>query len=210
MYDTSCEEKFSIIASDVVIGTDSPQMKEKLLSKIPSDPRKTMQFAGELFIAINQRTEIVLNVRVEDGLTNGAGNVVKHVELYNAPKPEGIIWVLFDDSHVGQMTRNENSHMYTSNIDRSWTPIISVTAKFCVGRNTAFQIARRQFPLRAAAAKTIHRSQGDIEREIVVNLETSRAFPHIHYVALSRVTKLEGLHVLNLCEEKICVSSKVE
>ena len=30
------------------------------------------------------------------------------------------------------------------------------------------------------------------------------------YVALSRVTTLEGLHILNLNEEEICVSSKVE
>ena len=70
----------------------------------------------------------------------------------------------FDHSHVGQMTRNENSHMYTANIDRSWTPIRSVTVAFCVGKCTSSKIVRRQFPLRPSAAKTIHRSQGDTEK----------------------------------------------
>ena len=50
------------------------------------------------------------------------------------------------------------------------------------------QVIRKQFPLRPAAAKAIHRSQGDTETKIVVNLETRRTIPHIHYVGLSRVT----------------------
>lgn len=40
-----------------------------------------MQPAKQLCIAINQRTEITPNIRTEDGLTNGAGNVIKYVEL---------------------------------------------------------------------------------------------------------------------------------
>ena len=73
-----------------------------------------MQLAKQLCIAINQRTEIALNIRTEDGLTNGAGNVIKYVELYNLPNPEGVIWVRFDHSDVGKMIRNENRQLYTS------------------------------------------------------------------------------------------------
>ena len=210
VYDASCEEKFLIKASDFVIGAESEQMEARLLSKIPNDPRKTMQLASELCIAINQRTEIAVNVRLDDGLTNGAGNVVKYVELCSPPDPEGVIWVKFDHDHVGQKTRNENAQLYLHNIDSSWTPIIPITAQFCVGRSTSSKIVRKQFPLRPSAAKTIHRAQGDTEREIVVDLETTRRVPHIHYVALSRVTTLEGLYITNLNEEKICVSSKVQ
>ena len=50
------------------------------------------------------------------------------------------------------------------------------------------QIVRKQFPLRPATAKTIHRSQGDTEKRVVVNFHTRRAIPHIHHVGLSRVT----------------------
>ena len=48
-----------------------------------------------------------MNVRTEDGMTNGAGNVVKLVQLHQQTKPSGIVWVQFDHSDVGQKTRNE-------------------------------------------------------------------------------------------------------
>ena len=69
---------------------------------------------------------------------------------------------------------------------------------------------RKQFPLRPAAAKTVHRSQGDTQSQIVVNLDTKRAIPYIHYVALSRVTSIDGLYVTVLCENKIGVDPKVK
>ena len=64
--------------------------------------------------------------------------------------------------------------------------------------------------MRPAAAKTIHRSQGDTETEIVVDFSTRKSIPHIHYVGLSRVTTIEGLHITNLCESKIAVNADVK
>ena len=84
-----------------------------------------------------------------------------------------------------------------------------VTTQFAVGRTNSAQVVRKQLPLRPAAAKTVHRSQGDTQRQIVVNLNTRRAIPHIHYVALSRVTKMEGLYITDLCENKIAADPKV-
>ncbi|KAL9964814.1 hypothetical protein ACROYT_G028502 [Oculina patagonica] len=78
------------------------------------------------------------------------------------------------------------------------------------GRGKAAQIVRKQFPLRQSAGKTIHRSQGDTETKVVVDLTSRRAIPHIHYVALSRVTTIDGLHIKNLNEKKITVSNKVK
>ena len=43
----------------------------------------------------------------------------------------------------------------------------------------------------------------------MVNLNTRRAIPHIHYVALSQVTTIEGLYITDLCESKISVDPKV-
>ena len=51
--------------------------------------------------------------------------------------------------------------MYVQGVERVWTPIKPATAQFAVGRNRTAQVIREQFPLRPAAAKTIHRSQGE-------------------------------------------------
>ncbi|VDI56076.1 Hypothetical predicted protein [Mytilus galloprovincialis] len=70
---------------------------------------------------------------------------------------------------------------------------------------------RIQFPLRPAAGKTIHKSQGDTLQEVVVSLKSKRKgkIPHIHYVALSRVTSLTGLQILDLNQEAIAVADCV-
>ena len=78
-----------------------------------------------------------------------------------------------------------------------------------MGKTKSAQVVRKQFPLRPASAKTVHRSQGDTQAQIVVNLNTNRTIPHIHYVALSRVTTIEELYITDLCENKISVDQRV-
>ena len=100
--------------------------------------------------------------------------------------------------------------MYVQGIQSTWTPIKPNITQFAQGRNRTAQVVRKQFPLRPAAAQTIHRSKGDTESRIVVNFDTARIIPHIHYVGLSRVTTIEGLHITNLCENKVAVSPDVQ
>ncbi len=148
-------------------------------------------------------------MRTDDGLTNGASNVIKLIQLNDQSKPSGLIWVQFDYENVGKKTQQENRNLYVRGIESAWTPVKPVTTQFAVGRTKSAQVVRKQFPLRPASAKTVHRSQGDTQSQIVVNLNTNRAIPHIHYVALSRVTTLEGLHITDLCEDKISVDPRV-
>ena len=202
--------KFQINAQDSVIGANSTELRDKILRQIPKDPRKTKQLALQLCLAEGERTELVMNLRTEDGMTNGAGNVIKLVQVHQQDKLSGIVWVQFDHSDVGQKTRNENRHLYLRGIEQTWTPIKPVTTQFAVGKNKTVQVVRKQFPLRPAAAKTIHRSQGDTETKIVVNFSTKRTIPHIHYVGLSRVTTIEGLYITDLCENKIAVHPDVK
>lgn len=201
--------KYSIKAHDSVIGADSQQLRDKILSQIPNDPRKTKQLHSVLQLAVGERTEISLNTRTDDGMTNGAGNVIKLIQVQQTGTPSGVIWVQFDHPDVGQKTRQDNRQLYINGIQPTWTPIKPITTQFAVGRTRSVQVVRKQFPLRPAAAKTIHRSQGDTESRIVVNLETRRAIPHIHYVGLSRVTTINGLFITDLCEDKIAVSNDV-
>ena len=142
--------------------------------------------AHKLYIAVGQRTEIAINIRTDDGMTNGASNVViKHIHLTDDSKPSGLVWVQFDYHDVEKKTRQENRNLYTGGIRNTWTPIKPVTTQFAVGKTKSAQVVRKQFPLRPASAKTVHRSQGDTQSQIVVNLNTRRTIPHIHYVALS-------------------------
>ena len=195
--------KYTIKAQDSVIGAFSTELKEKIRRQIPYVPLKnSKQLAHKLNIAIEQRTQIAINIRIDDGMTNGASNVIKHIYLTNDSKPSGLVWVLFDYDDVGKKTRQENRNLYTGGIPNTWTPIKPVTTQ-------SAQVVRKQFPLRPASAKTVHRSQGGTQSQIVVNLNTRRAIPYIHYVALRRVTAIEGLYITDLCECKIFVHPKV-
>ena len=92
--------------------------------------------------------------------------------------------------------------------NKSWTPIFEVKRNFLY-RYKSFE--RIQFPLRPSAAKTVHKSQGDTLNEVVVSLNSrcKAKIPHIHYVALSRVTSLNGLHIKDLNKDKIAISDSV-
>ena len=63
-------------------------------------------------MAVGERTEIAVNVRTDDGMTNGAGNVIKKIQLNQRNKPSGIIWVQFDHADVGEKNRHENRQHY--------------------------------------------------------------------------------------------------
>ena len=99
--------------------------------------------------------------------------------------------------------------MFKATIDRNWTPVLEVTRQFRVNKKSQFQILRRQFPLRPAAAKTIHRCQGDALNETDVDFPASTR-EHMHYVGLSRVRNSSALHILNLNENKVKVTEKAK
>ena len=180
------------------------------MKQVPSDPRETKQLHSLLNLAIGEITEISLNTRTHDGMTNGSGNVIKLIHVNQTATISGIIWVQFDHADVGEKTRHHNRQLYVLGIEPTWTPIKPITSQFATGRTRTVQVARKQFPLRPAAAITIHRSQGDTETKIVVNFDTRKSIPHIHYVGLSRVTTIDGLYIIALCENKISVSGDVQ
>lgn len=73
VYQTSTGNKYKINAHDSVIGAISAELREKIMRQIPHVPLKnSKQMARTLQVAEGERTEIALNVRTDDGLTNGA------------------------------------------------------------------------------------------------------------------------------------------
>ena len=88
------------------------------MRQIPYVPMKNSKQLAHKLIAVGQRTEIAINIRTDDGLTNGASNVIKHmyIHLTNDSKPSGLVWVQFDCDDVGKKTRQENRNLYTEGI----------------------------------------------------------------------------------------------
>ena len=81
--------KYSIKAHDTVIGAQSQALREKILKQIPLDqPNKTSQLHTVLNLAVGERTDISLNIRTDDGLTNGAGNIIKLIQTQETGKPQ--------------------------------------------------------------------------------------------------------------------------
>jgi len=211
VYQTSTSDKYSIKAVDTVVGAVSDSVISRVLGMIPSDPRKTMKLPSQLDLVIGGWYELTINVDVTDGLANGAGGIVKSVHLTGDNNyASGIVWMQFDDIKIGSQTRSTKKQLVTPKIDNSWTPIQPVSRQFQVGRSQNNQVLRKQFPLQHAAAKTIHRCQGDTLDQVVLDLSSNRKEPHMHYVGLSRVKTLEGLFILTLNEQKIHVSDKVQ
>ena len=210
IYRNATGDKAVVRAIDIVVGDMKDEVKEKLLTKIPNDPTKTMGLHKDLLLAVGQNYDLTLNVSVADGLTNGAECTVKKIDyrVANSSRPS-IVWVQFSENFVGISQRHQYRNLRDTGTHNAWTPIFEVKRQFTSHKNSQIQFLRRQFPLRQASAKTIHRCQGDTLNNVVVNF-SGRPKDHMHYVGLSRVRNLNGLLLQEFDAKKICCSQKVK
>lgn len=187
IYQASHTDKAQIKCIDIVVGDMSDALKKKMKEKIPDDPSKTMGLYTVVLIAVGAKYDLTANVNVTDGMTNGAECMVEKIDyrVTNSNRPS-IIWVSFPQTNIGKSHRKEYAHLYANNEHKTWTPILEITRQFKISKRNQSQVLRRQYPLRPAAAKNIHRCQGDTLNEVVVDLPSSSR-EHMHYVALSRV-----------------------
>ena len=210
IFNNSKNEKVCVNAIDVIVADLPDEVKERMKEKIPKEATKTMGLYFVCPVVVGGRYDLTTNVCVVDGMTNGAECIVEKID-YRVPDSSrpSIIWVSFQEPTVGCKQRKEFSHLYSEQIEKNWTPVLEITRQFQLFQKKQVQVFRRQFPLRPASAKTIHRCQGDTMNEAVVDLPCSKK-DHMHYVALSRLRNISGLHVLKLYEDKISTSEKVQ
>ena len=177
-------EEVDIPCHDTVASANISQKRaRKLISELPDDPEKTANMEKVLTVKVGMKYNISVNVNVEDGLANGTTGKVKFIEykIEGSNRPS-IIWMKFEDPRIGKATREKyfQRGFYNSNIQTDWTPIFEVERTFLY-KYKMYQ--RIQFPLRPAAAKTVHKGQGITEDEVVVDLtqyKGVRKVPHIH------------------------------
>jgi hypothetical protein len=210
IYDKSLGPKCKVMAYDIVLGTSSTSVRNKILSAIPKKAQSTKGVFTNLPLAEHVRYEMTHNIDPKDGLVNGAAGILKKIDfrLLNTKRPS-VLWVAFENTKIGQNLRHKHSHLYTSEIDHAWTPVMETTVQFQVGSWKHNQVLRRQFPLRPAAAKSIHRSQGETLEKFVIDLSCYKKIAALHYVGLSRATNINSLSIVNLQENKIHVDKQV-
>jgi len=149
VYDRCTAQKCLVQSVDSVIGAVSDDLARHIMNMIPTDSRKTMQLPSVLPLAVDRRYELSANVNAPDGLANGAGGVIKLLQLpAHSQTASGVVWVQFDDSRVGAQTRTQNQTLYRPGVDSHWTPIQPLSRQFQVGRSNSNQVLRKQFPLR--------------------------------------------------------------
>ena len=117
----------------------------------------------------------------------------------------------FENENVGKKLRSVLKSKYPVQIQNGYTPIQRICRSFQITQQSYSQVVRRQFPIQFAAGRTIHRMQGLALMNGVVALPTKWACPHMHYVALSRYTKIEDVKILGeMPYSTITLCSKVQ
>jgi hypothetical protein len=87
---------------------------------------------------------------------NGANGMFKTLITYCE---KTIIWIMFQNSKIGTLTRENYSHYYNNNIESKWTPIETIIKDIRVGKSQSFIITKIQFPIQLVTTRTIYRSQ---------------------------------------------------
>jgi hypothetical protein len=196
-------ESHLCLAIDVIRGHGSKAQKQYLLDKAASEEEDvTNQIAYEIELKIEAKYMLLVNLNVSDGLTNDSTGILKKIS-FDKLKRAHIIWILFDNSNIGQVTRKNYLHvMRDLNIaDINFTPIenyMSVISKSKPKIDGPLQVHRYQFPITCAEAITIHKSQGLTLPSVVVKLTSNnniRIDRRLLYVGCSRASSLEGLYL---------------
>ena len=117
----------------------------------------------------------------------------------------------FEDECIGSEQHKYSYLVNRKQISKEWTPIFTQKRSFLI---KSVWVTCVQYPLRHAAARTIHIAQSATFKNIYIDMDTNTNPPkhwwqHMHYVALSRVTSLSGLYLKSLNSDKICVSPDV-
>ena len=168
---------------------------------IPDDDTFCGGLPKKLSLCKNSKVMLLRNIETDKGLVNGAQGRVVNIhwsDTDNAKMPTSIE-VLFDNPQIGSVFE-ENEHQPIH--------IKPITVTFHTPTHKI--VTRTQFPLNVSFAVTVHKVQGLTLREAAVSIGKETFNAGMAYVALSRISSLDGLTVLDLCPSKIYASDSVK
>ena len=156
---------------------------------------RTGGLAFQLLIKISARVMLTSNVDISDKLINGQLGTVAHVSMHN--NSIKTIYVVFDNENAG--TNKIKSDRLAQQLNA--IPIDRVTTEIRTNeKKLSYPVIKRtQFSLMLSWGCTVHKVQSLSLDEIVIsfNLLKRRSFNNGQmYIALSRVTSLQGLFLI--------------
>jgi exonuclease III/nucleoside-triphosphatase THEP1 len=192
-------------AVDIAVGKKSTTLRAQNFAKQCKNIKKIEDTGGlqyNLYLKKDCRYFITINQDVSDGIVNGAVGILKKIVLHkNAAKDKTKVkrvWLQFESKDIGKKCRQNNIDLCASDdVDASlhWTPINCMRQRVKTNNiGGGYAIERIQLPIEEAEAFTIHKSQGKTYEKVAVNVSLSLT-KSLLYVALSRVTSLEGLYL---------------
>ena len=191
------------------------EIELKAIDKLPSNitdsvlnrvyERSQMDTGGlayNMFIKMNSKVMLTTNINVEDKLCNGQIGVIRHIKYDSTNRPNKI-YLQMEDEGVGIRTMQTDSYARNNNL----VPIERVEKEIKIKKNRPSSplIKRLQFPLILSWACTVHKVQGKTFPKIVFSfqlLKQKRFNTGQVYVALSRVTSLQGLYLTGTFSRK--------
>ena len=130
----------------------------------------------EVVIKINSKIMLRRNIDITLGLVNGTIGTVKSIKYcIDQPNVVESIAIQFGNDKIHHLTKVKSKFQI---LDKAY-------------------IIREQFPISYAYSITIHKAQGMTLRNVVVDIGNSIFTCGQSYVAMSRVTSLSGLHIIN-------------
>ena len=181
-----------------------------VLSKARSD---TGGLDFEIKIKEGARVMLTTNIDIADRLINGQMGTAMKINVNKLTQKPSVIYIKFDDERAGNALIQTSGDSFAQ--QNKVVPIEPVLSKIKVhpGKPSSPELQRIQFPITLAWACTIHKVQGLSLQNVVISfkLHKQKSFNSGQvYVALSRATSLQGLHILNELNSKhVKVDSRV-
>lgn len=197
------EQKTISIAKDIFIGYDTKEQEAFARQRVHKmSVVETNGLPYEIVFVIGFHYMLTTNVDVSDGLANGAVGKLVHLDVDENGEVTAA-WLRFlSPPGTGQKIRCKLLRRRSIEMPNNGVPIFRRNVTISLNAKKTTHIKRNQLPLVCACASTIHKSQGSTYPEIVYEYAKTHS-QSLLYVAVSRVTDLNGLHMVTENDENV-------